>query len=195
MWPYIELGAAHAQSVTAADQMWQPQYESDSNLSMLINSTVKCHLVHAGGVKVPRRYAVIDGQLPSGLSLDPITGTISGVPKAEEGRLDHQDFEVEVEAVDTWGLRRNCKLHLHLHRTRCAPRDLCYIAVYAIFHPPPRLNLPHRRNSIHENALRRFFFRVSVGFVTMPRLFAHFVIEKHSVDDPSIFLAVGTKRN
>jgi hypothetical protein len=53
-------------------------------------------LTVTGGI-APHEWAVTDGDLPDGLTLDPATGTLAGVP-AETG-----DYEFTVQATDTAG--------------------------------------------------------------------------------------------
>jgi hypothetical protein len=102
-------------SFTVTDSTW-PDYQSDDNTlgirttSMLTITTsavmpnarkgdpISPVVLSAGGGPSPYEWAVIGGYLPSGISLNPATGELSGTP------TDKGDFVATIEVTDANGV-------------------------------------------------------------------------------------------
>jgi len=78
-----------------------------------------------------REYTVKRGRpkLPPGLSLDTVTGEISGVWEAVESEIFDYCSQVQIEALDLLGRKSYAKVRVHLYLTEHGPEHLSYAVV------------------------------------------------------------------
>jgi len=95
-----------------------------------------------------QEYAVSEGspELPPGLSLDSVTGEISGAWEPAEPEMFDCCSQVQIETMDLWGRKRYAKVRLHLYLRE----HLYYPSAYAVVSSSQSLNLPTKDTCITE---------------------------------------------
>jgi hypothetical protein len=83
-----------------------PPPSAPESISITTNANIQCVqtvpfnvVLKAQGNSSPLTWSVISGQLPSGLTLDPPTGTISGTPTANSGLVSIQAADTKASAT------------------------------------------------------------------------------------------------
>lgn len=152
MWPYMELEAVHVKTDVS-----QAKYNGDKDQHRLVmlpklqgidavtsGRWIQWMPVHKDG-RGPfthRQYAVADGSpnLPRGISLNSVTGEISGVWEPAESEMFDCCRQVRIETIGLWGRKISSKVRMHLYLTEHGSEHP-YPSAYAVLFPPKSLDL------------------------------------------------------
>jgi len=90
-------------------------------------------------------------KLPPRLSLDSVTGEISGVWEPAESEIFDYCSQVQIEAMDLLGRKSYSKVRIHLYLTEHGPEHLSYPSAYAVVSPSRSLELPSEDMTTNED--------------------------------------------